>query len=317
LLLFVAALTAACGSSSSSNGSGGGDASADGSLPGTDASTDSASTTPDAGFDASAIVAARPYTIHVPTGYDKTKPTPLVVMFHSYGVSGGVEEAYERITPTSDAHGFLYAYGEGLQDMTGAQYWNATDACCDLDHAGTNDVQYFDAIVADITSKYNVDPKRIYVMGHSNGGFMSHRLACDRAHVVAAIFSLAGDTFLDPSKCNPSEKVPVVELHGDADQTILYDGGTNSEGTYPSAHATVATWAQKNGCTGALAATGTTVDVDALIAGNETKVEAYASCPAGIDVQLWTIQGGAHIPSLNHPGYGELVWGFLSAHAKP
>jgi hypothetical protein len=34
-------------------------------------------------------------------------------------------------------------------------------------------------------------------------------------------------------------------------------------------------------------------------------------------VQLWTIDGGAHIPTLNQPAWGEDVWGFLSAHPKP
>src|SRR5271165_6602312 len=62
--------------------------------------------------DAAAIIASRPYTLHVPTGYDATKPTPLVVMFHGYSSTGTVEEFYFELTAASDAHGFLYAYGE-------------------------------------------------------------------------------------------------------------------------------------------------------------------------------------------------------------
>ena len=268
-------------------------------------------------LDAAGIVAQRPYTLHVPAGYDASKPTPLIVMFHGYSVDGPTEELYMDLTAASDAHKFLYAYGSGTIDATGNRFWNATDACCDTNHIGPDDVGYFDAIVADVSSKENVDPKRIFVVGHSNGGFMAHRLACERASTVAGIVSLAGAVYLDASKCNPSEHVSIVELHGDADKTISYTGGMTTEGTYPSTAQTVATWAGKDGCTGPLAATGQTLDMDSTILGAETKVEAYGSCPAGVDVERWTIQGGAHIPGLTHPTWSDAVWTFLSAHAKP
>jgi polyhydroxybutyrate depolymerase len=79
----------------------------------------------------------------------------------------------------------------------------------------------------------------------------------------------------------------------------------------------MATWAAKNGCTGELAATGQTLDLDSTIPGNETVVSTYGGCPGGIDVQLWTIRGGTHVPFLNVPAWGDLVWGFMIAHPKP
>jgi polyhydroxybutyrate depolymerase len=286
----------------------------------------------EAGLDAAGIVAARPYELHVPASYDPSKPAPLVVMFHGYGASGGLEEYLFDMTAASDANGFLYAYGNGTLDPTGSRFWNATNACCDFYDAAVDDVTYFDAIVADVSSKHMVDPKRVYVIGHSNGAFMSHRLACDRASKVAAIVSLAGAQWYDTSHCNPSEAVPVAEVHGTADMTIDYDGGYTMEtlldagpeaGTvpfaqYPSAPTTVADWAAFDHCTaGSLAPNGTTYDLDSQLPGNETQVQAYAGCPSGIDVQLWVIQGGVHIPTLTKPGWADAVWGFLSAHAKP
>jgi polyhydroxybutyrate depolymerase len=267
-------------------------------------------------LDAGGIVAARPYTLHVPARYDPSRPTPLVVMFHGYGASGALEEVYMGLTTTSDAHSFLYAYGDGTTDPRGQRFWNATDACCDHDGLPVDDVRYFDAIVADIESRYNVDRRRIFAMGHSNGGFMSHRLACDRASTVAAILSLAGAQWDDLSKCSPSSAVSVAEVHGNADRVILYEGGKIGERPYPSAPITVADWAKKNGCAGGLAATGATYDVDSQLAGRETQVQAYTGCPAGIAVELWIMQGGAHLPALT-ASWGELVWGFLSAHPKP
>jgi hypothetical protein len=72
-----------------------------------------------------------------------------------------------------------------------------------------------------------------------------------------------------------------------------------------------------NGCTGALAPTGQTLDLVADLPGSETTVEGYAGCPSGIDAQLWLVHGGIHIPTLNQPGWGETVWAFLSAHPRP
>ncbi len=281
-----------------------------GASPGSDAGSDAPA------IDAAGIVASRPYTLHVPTGYDPKKPTPLLVMFHGYSVDGPSEELYMGLTAASDASTFLYAYGNGTVDKMGYRFWNATNACCDLDSIPVDDVTYFDAIVADVSSRYNVDRKRIYEVGHSNGGFMGHRLACDRASTLAAVVSLAGAQWDDPNECNPSEPVSIVELHGDADAVIDYDGGSTSEGTYPSAPATVNIWGAKDGCTGGLSLTGQTLDVDTTLVGSETVVSAFGGCPAGIDVQLWRIQGGSHIPTISHPGFAELVWGFLGAHHK-
>jgi polyhydroxybutyrate depolymerase len=265
--------------------------------------------------DASAaIVAARPYTLNVPSSYDAAQATPLVVMFHGYGSTGQVEESYLDITATSNAEGFLYAYGEGLIDDSGSPFWNATDACCNFYGSKVDDVAYFNAIVDDISAKYNVDPKRVFVLGHSNGAFMAHRLACDVAPRVAAIVSLAGAVWNDPSKCNPANHVAILDVHGNADQTIGYDGGSTQSGVYPSEQTTMATWAQKNGCTGELTATTQTLDIDPLSA---TTGATYGGCPNGIDVQLWTIQGGPHIPALTKPTWGDSVWGFMSSHPKP
>ncbi len=312
-------LLAGCSSHSPSNSNPAPDASFADASPGDD-SVDAApagdASDTGAPIDAAAIVAARPYTLHVPPSYDAGSPAPLVVMFHGYSGSGSVEEQLFKIAPTSDAHGFLYAYGDGLVDSSGNRFWNATDACCNIDHNPVDDVAYFDAIVDDVSSKYAVDPHRIYAIGHSNGGFMAHRLACDRTSKLAAIVSYGGAVWNDATKCNPSAPIAVAEVHGDADQTISYDGGQTVNGTYPSAHQTVATWAAKNGCTGTLASTGATLDVALEIPGNETVVAAYGGCPSGVDVQLWTVQGGPHIPTFSHPAWGEEVWAFLSTHTR-
>jgi polyhydroxybutyrate depolymerase len=170
------------------------------------------------------------------------------------------------------------------------------------------------AVVADMAAQYNVDPKRVYLMGHSNGGFMAHRLACEHPQTFAAIFSLAGATWLDPAKCPAGAPVNVLQLHGDQDETILYQGGSTRAGEYPSAAVTVATWADKNGCTGEAVA-GEDIDLSDE-RGAETARVAYAGCPAGGAVELWTIRGGSHLPPLANDFF-DTIWAWFEAHPKP
>ena len=166
-----------------------------------------------------------------------------------------------------------------------------------------------------MAARYNVNPGRVYMVGHSNDDFMSHRMACDHADRVAAIVSLAGATWANPAECQPSEPVAILQVHGDADATIVYTGGEISGNAYPAAADTVASWAAMNACTGELKASKTRLDLDQAIADDETRVERFAGCPsASADVELWTMETGSHLPSLIQPTWPESIVEFLLAH---
>ncbi|MEQ1833377.1 MAG: prolyl oligopeptidase family serine peptidase [Candidatus Eisenbacteria bacterium] len=67
-------------------------------------------------------------------------------------------------------------------------------------------------LVDEIAKYYTIDPKRVFLVGHSNGGAMSFRLGCDAPERFAAIVDLAGPFFMDATKCKP--KAPVKENLG-------------------------------------------------------------------------------------------------------
>ena len=145
-----------------------------------------------------------PVTVHVPPSYDPDVPMPLVMLLHGLNPWGGQGlEDYWQFTPLADQFGFLYLYPDGTVDSGGNRFWNATDACCDFDGTGVDDSGYLRDLMDEIELQLNVDPRRVYVGGHSNGGFMSYRMACDHAETIAAIMSLAGATFYDPANCTP------------------------------------------------------------------------------------------------------------------
>ena len=262
----------------------------------------------------------RPVTVHVPASYDASRPAPLVILLHGYTSSGQGTEDYFHLAPAADARGYVYAYPDGTIDSSGNRFWNATDACCNFDKSDVDDVAYLAGVIAEIQAKLAIDPKRIALVGHSNGGFMTYRFACDQAGLVAAIVSLAGATFADPAECAPSEPVSVAQIHGTADAVIRYEGASLINGTYPGAEKTAELWATYDGCGEGPSPLSAKVDVDAILTDGadpaETSVEEWSGCKSGAAVQLWTIPNGGHSPEIS-VSFADSVMDFLVGHPKP
>jgi polyhydroxybutyrate depolymerase len=273
------------------------------------------------------------YAVHLPTGYDATKPTPTVLNFHGYS-SNEVEQAVvSKMTREADTQGFIAVYPRGLNypEVTFTQpdggpsddtrSWNAGGCCGPSQIFGVDDVGFVDALLADLSAKACLDARRIFATGLSNGGFFSYRLACERSGLIAAIAPVAGMEAA-PS-CNPSRPVPVLHFHGTADKVISYDGGTIPfGGPYPPAPESVARWAPRNGCTGPVTVT---------YQQGDTTCHTHTGCtPESAQATLCTVTGGGHTwPSGFYPpgedyGYTTLdidatrySWQFFQARPRP
>lgn len=264
-----------------------------------------------------AIGGDRPVRIAAPSSYRPGRPAPLLIMLHGYGGSPDQDEGYLALGPVAEAEGMLYARPEGLRDRQGRHFWNASPACCDRDGTGVDDSAYLRGVIEEIGRHYTVDPGRIFVVGFSNGGFMAHRMACDHADLVAAVVSIAGAGPLRAADCRPRRPVAVLEIHGDADRSVRYEGG-DMGGGYPGAVRTVEDWARRNGC----AVSGQPGPARDLIAGDgpapaEAETVRYAEgCRPGGHAELWTVRGGDHLPVLAD-GFARQVVDFLRAHPRP
>ena len=259
--------------------------------------------------EAQQLVAARPYRLVVPPGY-YGQPLPLVILLHGYSGSGQTIDNYLNMSSIARARTFFLATPDGTIDALGYRYWNATDACCAANApVPADDVAYLTAVIDDVSSKYNVDPKRVYIIGHSNGGFMAHRMACDRAARIAAVVSIAGAQWNYLPYCRPSEPVSVLQVHGTSDTLILYNGGPG----YPGARTTVADWAMLNRCSTSFY-TAAVWDLDTQ-PGVETVREMVVGCPSGVGVELWSMLFASHAPSFSAWG-SNFLHNFLLVYPK-
>jgi len=259
--------------------------------------------------------------VHVPPSYDDAVSAPLVILLHGYGGSGATQEAYMNFAPLSDEYGFLYAYPDGIKNSSKLRFWNATDVCCDFADQKPDDSQYLTDLVDAVRAGLHVDDRRIYFIGHSNGGFMSYRMACDHSQYIAAIVSLAGATWFDPERCYPQQGVHVLQIHGTSDDVIQYDGGCGlgkacSSCCYPGGVADVEQWAAFGGCALDFTTTKNVLDLDSSISGQETDITTYpTNCGADGGSELWTINRGQHVPTLS-PDFSRAVIEWLLAHPK-
>lgn len=253
----------------------------------------------------------RTLRVHVPASYDPARRTPVVLDFHGYTMSGQAQEALTLFPAKADAEGFVVVHADGTGGLRG---WNAGACCGTAASSGTDDVGFVDAMLAELDARLCVDPRRVYATGFSNGGFLSHRLACERTDRIAAIAAVSG--VMGMASCAPSRAIPVLQIHGTADTIVPYNGSAALG--FPSVATTVADWAGRNACV------GTPVET---FAQGDARCETRRDCRDGSEVALCTITAGGHTWPGGGPFAGghqsrdldatDAIWDFFLAHPLP
>ncbi|MCA9527249.1 MAG: hypothetical protein KC549_13245, partial [Myxococcales bacterium] len=238
----------------------------------------------------------RPARVLLPAAYADDGPAwPLVLLLHGFGSNGAQQDSYLGVSAQRDAAGFIVVVPDGTVDPEGDRFWNATPACCDDFGSGVDDVAYLTGLLDEAQATYRVDPARIYLVGHSNGAFMSYRLACTLGDRIAGLVALAGSTVLDEADCAAMAPISVLHIHAEDDGTVPYAGIDRPVDGYPGAVETAARWAARAGC-GAAPAAGDPLDLVASVPGDETSVATYPGC-VDAQVALWTLSAGGHVPA--------------------
>jgi polyhydroxybutyrate depolymerase len=250
---------------------------------------------PEPGTSARVITSSgedRCYLLHVPEGFDGSRPVMLVLSLHGFSSRPEGQILLTGWEEIADREGFIVVFPQGTRFPI---RWNATVA------AGVetaDDVQFIRDMLSDLGRLFAIDPERTFVNGMSNGGAMTHRLACEMAEVFGAAGVVAGPVIDLPYGCNPARPIPIIGFYGTDDPLVAYEGGILSEGAARrmfrvgaerarlySAQEWAAGWAERNGCQ---------LRSDHLGPGPDVSVVSYSDCGNEAEVVLYTIHGGGH-----------------------
>lgn len=256
----------------------------------------------------------RPAKLLVPKSYTGKTALPVVFLLGGYDYLSQDLDDWILLSERVDSAGFALVMPDGLIDLEGSPYWNATDICCDYDGVGTDDVGYLTGLLNELQKAVFIDPKRVAFVGHSAGGFMAYRMACELPDRIAAVVSIAGAGFIKPAQCHAKQAVSVLQVHGDKDDIMPFGGDDG----VPGALEMMSRWATRAGCDTLSWQQEPAKQeyIDDKIA-DETSVFAFTKgCAAGIDVRLWKVQGSDHYPEFR-PAFTDAAIAWLLAHPRP
>src|SRR5258706_3828497 len=229
----------------------------------------------------------RTYLLHVPVTYNGQTALPLVIVLH--GTSGQGVDA-ERITgfnTIADHEGFMVVYPDSLV-LDRTFRWVIRDS------EGHYDVAFIEALIDRLQKTLNIDSRRIYVTGMSNGGYFTYVLACTLPGKFAAIATVIGGMERSAARhCQSIDPLPMLMINGTADQDVPMIGNTL---TLPTSEIRDF-WRKADGCTTDSVNTALP-DVEPQD-GTTTLKSAWTDCQANSEVVQYVIQGGEHA----WPGY--------------
>jgi polyhydroxybutyrate depolymerase len=221
----------------------------------------------------------RSYRLYRPASLGRLSPVPLVIVLHGGFGSGAQAERSYGWDALAEQQGFVVAYPDGINHS-----WNAGGICCGpaLHHA-VDDLGYLTRLIGIVSVAENIDPRRIYLAGISNGAAMAYRYACQGSYPIAAIGAVAGSFSF---ACPRPQPVSLMAIHGLNDQHVPMAGGQGGKGVTHGAWVpvdqTVQAFRSADSC-------------EAPVLHQDGPLQtAQARCAQGREVQLITIAGAGH-----------------------
>ncbi|HWB62500.1 MAG TPA: T9SS type A sorting domain-containing protein [Chitinophagales bacterium] len=224
----------------------------------------------------------RDFIVHLPTGYVAGQHLPLVFNFHGYTSNASQQELYTKMDATADANHFIVVYPDGINNE-----WNVGWA--GTYGTGIDDVGFTGKLIDTMVVLYGINTDRVYATGLSNGGYLSHRLACEMSNRIAAIAAVSGClTDSTAFYCHPQRLMPIMHIHGTADPIVPYNGLPGALST----EAAINFWLNKETCN----TPGDTTNLPDTNSSDGCTVQTidYNQCSANNEVLLYKITGGGH-----------------------
>ena len=170
----------------------------------------------------------RSMLVHVPTNLQSNRP--LVISLHGMGQDPNYQKGMANWEAVADTANFVVVYPQGVNNA-----W---------DISGDSDINFILAIIDEMNSKYAIDKSRVYVSGFSMGGMMTYHAANKIADKIAAFAPVSGFMCWGNATYNSSRAIPIIHVHGDADNVVYYDASGGQSGLAPI----ISGWVDRNNC---------------------------------------------------------------------
>jgi polyhydroxybutyrate depolymerase len=270
--------------------------------------------------------------VHVPPAYDSSVAMPLVLLLHGAGGGGRLYLDRALWARHSDAHGFIVAAPDGLPGNPGMlpdfvnnpRLWNSGQLRHFQARLEVDDVAFCKRLLVELNRRYSVDPARVFLAGHSNGGGLAFKLANEMPEYFAALATVG--TVCWEANPHPSVPLPVLWMVGTADPLVPFAGGQvmlpwGASRQSPSVMASMARWAAALGCPAA---------PRVLRDDTTAQIMDYGPGRDGVKMTGWVLPGQGHNwpggkpllpeelmgPNLSTVNATEVIWNFFRQHQR-
>jgi polyhydroxybutyrate depolymerase len=191
----------------------------------------------------------RTFLYHTPVLYDDTSKIPLVIILHAFQNTAqttldmGINSLRHKLVRDTAVVVFPNAIGRHWNDKMGGSYPPSDTV---------DDVRFLSRLIDHFINKYNCDPGRVYLLGVSNGGFMSYRMSCEMPQKITAICTFISSMGMKAIKqYGRVPPMPVMIINGTADNVVKWQGGKVGRLSKPlavaaSVHDNIRYWRKRN-----------------------------------------------------------------------
>jgi polyhydroxybutyrate depolymerase len=238
-------------------------------------------------------------------------------------MNGAAMARISGLSETADRSGFVVVYPNGTGTTSLFLYWDAGG----VRGRPSDDVGYVAKLLDDLATVVNVDSRRVFATGMSNGAMMCYRLASELSDRIAAIAPVAGTMALET--CRPCRPVALVHFHGTKDGLVLFNGPDEripKNLKFLSVEDSIRIWVKANGCPETPVIESLP---DRVEDGTEVRMKTYGPGKENTEVVLYVIEDGGHTwpgrePPLPFLGKStrdiaanDLIWDFFQRHPMP
>jgi len=161
------------------------------------------------------------YGVFVPRKLDKTQPVPLVIALH--GAGGSPESILNPLATAAEKHHFIVAAPMGYAATGWYGFVRRMAGPAERETSRLSEIDVMN-VLAMMRAEFNIDPRRIYVLGASMGGVGAVHLAAKYPDLWAAIGVISpAITANTPEEFLNYGTTPVVVAHGDHDPGVPVD----------------------------------------------------------------------------------------------